>query len=197
MAGKDRLGDFALFDFKLRNHGIMISVDACIHTGRRKKMQKDRIKMYKSIPLLIAAVVMIIALAACGSGGVKKGKEFTLGKNTYKLESASKSGGAVTVKLLVKGKNAPVIIKGFGSTGTPGPQMVSAVNMKLGEGDEAINVSTVKFDSIKMVKSFGVRMTFKFNVPSGREVPATATVINNSNKKETVKLDLASAGLKS
>lgn len=159
-------------------------------------MQKNRMSVYKLVLLLFVAAAMVISLAGCGSGGVKKGQEFTLGKNTYKLESAEKSGSTVTVKLLVKGKNAPVIIKGFGSTGTPGPQMVSAVNMKLGEGDEAINVSTVSFDSIKMDNGFGVRMAFKFNVPSGRETPVTATAINNSNKKETVKLDLASAGLK-
>ena len=157
-------------------------------------MQNHRMKKYKLIPLMIAVAAMLFVLAGCGgSDGVKKGEEFTLGDNKYKLESAEIKGSEVTVNLLVEGKNAPVIINGLGGSNT---SMASAVNMTLGEGEDAINVSTVKFDTIDEVDGFGVRMAFKFTIPSGSETPTTAVAINNSNKEETVKLDLASAGLK-
>lgn len=154
--------------------------------------------MIRKIIAAMAVAVMCVAFAGCGgSSGYGEGEQFQLGDETYALEkivrAADKDTGSTQsygVSLLQVGQTAPVIIGGLGN-GSMSTQ--SAVEMTLVDGDTTYSPSTVSFAAIDDVEGYGLRMVFYFVIPTGTEMPSSATV-KRSGEDEAVDLDLS--GLK-
>lgn len=147
---------------------------------------------------LIAAIVIMImclAFAGCGgSSGFGEGEQFQLGDNTYALEktvrAADKDTGSAEcygVSILQVGNTAPIIISGLGNGSM---STKSAIDLTLGEGDDAISPKSIRFEATDEVEGYGSRMVFYFEIPSGEDMPDSA-FIKEADGDESVQLDLS------
>ena len=153
-------------------------------------------KMMRRIIAVMAVVIMCVAFAGCGGGGsgYGAGEQFQLGEDTYALEkvvrATDKDTGSTEcygVSLLQVGNTAPVIISGFG-TSTATTQ--SAIEMTLVDGDKSYSASTISFAAIDDVEGYGLRMVFYFDIPTGTDLPGSATV-KKSDSEDTAELNLS------
>lgn len=159
-------------------------------------MRKDEryiiMKTKRLLICLLTAGIMLL-LAACGSSekAYSVNERFSIGDDKCALEKCEKvtgtdSANAYNISLLIVGNDAPVIMNmNGGQTST-----TSGINMVLNNGDEKIEAKDIQFSRVENQGDYGVRATFRFNIPKDTELPEKATLINNSNKEETVLLDL-------
>ena len=156
----------------------------------------------KSLNKLIAAMavmIMCVAFAGCGGGsGYSEGEQFQLGEDTYALEKVvraidedTSSTECYGVSLLHVGNSAPVIISGLGTSGALSTQ--SAIDLTLTDGDTTYSPRSISFAATDEVEGYGSRVVFYFDIPTGTEMPTSAT-LKNTDTEETAELDLS--GLK-
>ena len=152
----------------------------------------------KKIFIAILLTVVCIAFAGCGGGsGYAKGEQFQLGEETYALEKVVRAPDKDTsstecygVSVLQVGSTTPITISGFG-TGTPTTK--SLIEMTMNDGDTTYEGKTISIAAIDDVDGYAVRMVFYFDIPTGTEMPTSAT-LKNTDTEETADLDLS--GLK-
>lgn len=152
-------------------------------------------KMMRRIIAVMAVAIMCVAFAGCGGeSGYGEGEQFQLGEETYSLEkvvrAADKDTGATEcygVSVLQVGSTTPITISGFG-TGTPTTQ--SALEMSMTDGDTTYDAKTISIAAISDVEGYSVRMVFYFDLPTGTELPANAT-LKNTTTDETAELNLS------
>ncbi len=152
----------------------------------------------KKIFIAILLTVVCIAFAGCGGGsGYAKGEQFQLGEETYSLEKVVRAPDKDTsstecygVSVLQVGSTTPITISGFG-TGTPTTK--SLIEMTMNDGDTTYEGKTISIAAIDDVDGYAVRMVFYFDIPTGTEMPTSAT-LKNTDTEETADLDLS--GLK-
>jgi len=152
----------------------------------------------KKIFIAILLTVVCIAFVGCGGGsGYAKGEQFQLGEETYSLEKVVRAPDKDTsstecygVSVLQVGSTTPITISGFG-TGTPTTK--SLIEMTMNDGDTTYEGKTISIAAIDDVDGYAVRMVFYFDIPTGTEMPTSAT-LKNIDTEETADLDLS--GLK-
>ena len=146
----------------------------------------------------MAVMIMCVAFAGCGgSSGYSEGEQFQLGEETYALEKVVRAPDKDTsstecygVSLLQVGDTTPITISGFG-TGTPTTK--SLIEMTMNDGETTYEGKTISIAAIDDVDGYAVRMVFYFDIPTGTEMPTSAT-LKNTDTEETAELDLS--GLK-
>ena len=143
----------------------------------------------KCLLIGLLTVGVILLLVACGSSEktYSVNERFSIGNEKCTLEKCEKiSSNNYKISLLIVGNEAPVIMNmSGGQTST-----ISGIDMVLNDGDEKIAAKDIQFSHIENQGDYGVRATFQFCIPKDTELPERATLINNSNKEETVLLDL-------
>jgi len=152
----------------------------------------------KKIFIAILLTVVCIAFVGCGGGsGYAKGEQFQLGEETYSLEKVVRAPDKDTsstecygVSVLQVGSTTPITISGFG-TGTPTTK--SLIEMTMNDGETTYEGKTISIAAIDDVDGYAVRMVFYFDIPTGTEMPTSAT-LKNIDTEETADLDLS--GLK-
>ena len=147
----------------------------------------------KRLSICLLTISLLLFLAACGTSekSYSVNERFTIGDDQCVLEKCEKATGTATtddynISLLIVGDEAPIIMSMNGGQ----TQTTSGIDMVLKDDNEKIASKDVQFAHIEDQGDYGVRATFLFSVPKDQELPDEATVINNSNKEETVLLDL-------
>lgn len=149
----------------------------------------------KRLTACLLTLSMLLLAAGCGASqkaySVKE--RFELGDDQYALEKWERMSDLDTdstngygICLLIVGQEAPVIM----SMG--GGQTTSGIDLTLtGDQEEPITAQDIQFAAVENMGDYGVRATFQFSLPKDKELPQQGTLINNSNKEETVSLDLS------
>ena len=149
-------------------------------------------KMRRLTVCLLSLAVLLIAGCGASSKGYAAKERFALGNDKFALEKWERmpegdtdSANGYGVCLLIVGDEAPVVM----SMG--GGQTTSGIDMTLTSGEETLSAANIQFAVVENMGDYGVRATFQFSIPKDAELPQQGTLINNSNKEETVSLDLS------
>lgn len=143
-------------------------------------------KKIRLLPVLLLISIMTLMLAGCGgSGGIKKGEEFSLGEYTMKYESAESAGNMIYVTVLLREANAvPIGITGGG--------FGVLINMKLGSGADEEEPRMLSVNKAEDPDEYEKEIVYGFEVTDASEYH-TATVFISDDENKCAVLDLDSA----
>ena len=143
------------------------------------------------ICLLTAGILLLTVSCGVSEKSYSVNERFSLGDNKYALEKSEKTSETATendyeISLLIVGDEAPVMMNMTGGK----TQTTSGIEMVLNDGNEKITSKETTFEHMSNQGDYGIRAVFLFSVPKDKELPEEATLINKSNKEESVVLDL-------